>query len=186
MLCSYLNSCDPEPITLSPDFLTSKCKYLYEIAADRHVQSDYYDISECKQLFSSQTYFRLFHLNCRRIERSYDDINLLFEVFNYPFDYVALTETWLLDADADLYTVDGYKLVVKQRLTGNGVGVCFYVKTCYDINTIPIQAVYATFEHYEIKIHLSQTNDLFSYISSPHTSGVKFLFEFEEYFSVLL
>ena len=59
----------------------------------------------------------------------------------------------MLDADADLYTVDGYKLAVKQCLTGNGGGVCFYIKTCYDKN-IPIQAAYNTFEHYEIKILL--------------------------------
>ncbi len=124
-------------VEYSTNCLTTRCKYLNKLAENCDLDSRYYDVNECKQLFNIYSGFRVLHLNCRRLVKAYDNINVLFNELNYPFDCVALTETWLLDADAELFAIDGFKLLTCQRPVGNGGGVCFYIRNNYDVLPFP-------------------------------------------------
>ena len=94
------------PAKWSLSILTNECGILNENSIDYNLQSNYYDVNECKQkvcLFD--TNFNIIHLNCRSLPRSFDNIELLFNDLGNPFDCIVLSETWLSDVNANHFQV---------------------------------------------------------------------------------
>ena len=68
------------------------------------------------------------------------------------FDIVVLTETWMSNAESQLYNIEGYMMLGKQHPLGKGRGICIHVKTCYDATIIEqkFNCLSDTFEYFEI------------------------------------
>ena len=172
------------PVKWSSSILTNKCGIFNENSFDHNLQSNYYDVNECKQkvcLFD--TNFNIIHLNCRSLPRSFDNIELFFNDLGNPFDCIVLSETWLSDVNADLYVMDGFNLFCCQRISGIGGGLCFYVRNCFDVSILSLQFDCKTFEHFQVTINISKSHKLIcsAIYRPPHTSVNDFLDEMSNY-----
>ena len=156
-----LNQYDNMTAKWSSSILTNKCGIFNENSIDHNLQSNCYNVNECKQkVCLSDTNFDIIHLNCRSLPRSFDNIELLFNDLGNPFDYIVLSETWLSDVNANLYAMDGFNLFCCQRISGIGGGLCFYVRNCFDVSILSLQFDCKTFEHFQVTINISKSHKL--------------------------
>ena len=70
------------------------------------------------------------HINIRSIQQNFESLQRFLSDFQYKFDIIGLTETWLKDKfDIEDFKIDGYKAPHHQnRKCRTGGGVLFYVR----------------------------------------------------------
>ena len=75
------------------------------------------------------------HINIRSIFQKITELRILFKETNLAV--IAFTETWLNDSVNDEeIKIDGYKIVRKDRCSGQGGGVCLYIRNDLAFNII--------------------------------------------------
>ncbi len=115
-------------------------------------------------------------LNCRKLSSTkFDQVTELLSALKNQFDIIVLTETWLLNTDAELYSIDGYFLFCKQRSSGEGGGISVYVRNVHEATTVSLDFHTELFEHFEILIKSKYFNgNLFlSAIYRPPNKSLK-------------
>ena len=91
------------------------------------VDSLYYTESEFKEHFEfkqkGSSNFSLVHFNCRSMARNFDKLKDSVKGLDFPFDVIAVSETWLKDNDtSSSYSIDGYSSLQCSRLNKTGGG----------------------------------------------------------------
>ena len=79
--------------------------------------------------------FSLIHFNCRSLKKNFDSIDNLLHGCSSKFSVIALSETWMNDANGDcfsLYELPGYKAHNVNRQNKKGGGTALYVKSELD------------------------------------------------------
>lgn len=109
-LCDNVNYCDLE------------CKYITEG-----------DI--CEFFNTRKDCLNMVHVNCRSLKHNFSSFSSFIDNFGNSLMISAVTETWLNDIIADLYQVEGYVFVYKNRKTKLG-GVGMYINSNYEFRVI--------------------------------------------------
>lgn len=70
---------------------------------------------------------KLVHINLRSLLSKFDILQA--EISECDYDIVAVSETWLSSAVSnDVVSIDGFRLLRRDRETGREGGVCFYIR----------------------------------------------------------
>lgn len=72
--------------------------------------------------------FSLFHSNVRSLSKNYDELTNCLNLAEVHFSIVALTETWLVDSNKDLFPLTGYNSLHAVRNDRRGGGVALFVR----------------------------------------------------------
>ena len=124
-----------EFITSSINSSSDELNYNFDFNHDKNITSSSKYISEnqFKNLvnnFSVDT-FALLHFNIRSLNKHFDELQLLLDNNIPTFPIVGLTETWL-SSDSQSFSLNGYDLIVNNRLNRIGGGVSLYVPHCLE------------------------------------------------------
>ena len=79
----------------------------------------YYDVNEITVNHRSlgiDVKLTCIHMNCHSIAANFDALVSFFNEFEFKFDIIVLTETWLQYSSSFLYNIDEYAMFSKQRL----------------------------------------------------------------------
>ena len=69
--------------------------------------------------------FSLCHINIRSLRKNLTEFEIYLQMLSHKFTIIGLTETWLDEADSELYRPNGYHFIGKHRNSrGGGVAVC--------------------------------------------------------------
>ena len=103
------------------------------------VDSMYYTESEFKEHFEfkqkGSSNFSLVHFNCRSMASNFDKLKDSVKGLDFPFDVIAVSETWLKDNDtSSSYSIDGYSSFLCSRLNKTGGGVALYINETLQTN----------------------------------------------------
>ena len=99
-------------------------------------ESEFKEHFEFKQKGSSN--FSLVHFNCRSMARNFDKLKDSVKGLDFPFDVIAVSETWLKDNDtSSSYSIDGYSSFQCSRLNKTGGGVALYINETLQPNYLP-------------------------------------------------
>ena len=106
------------------------------------VDSLYYTESEFKEHFEfkqkGSSNFSLVHFNCRSMASNFDKLKDSVKALDFPFDVIAVSETWLKDNDtSSSYSIDGYSSFQCSRLNKTGGGVALYINETLQPNYLP-------------------------------------------------
>ena len=74
----------------------------------------------------------LCHFNSRSLYNKLNSLDIIMKQFNYFFNYIIITESWLNDHTDNLINIPGYYFFSKNRAGKKGGGVGIFVKS--DIN----------------------------------------------------
>lgn len=72
--------------------------------------------------------FSLFHSNVRSLSKNYDELTNCLNLAEVQFSIVALTETWLVNSNKDLYPLTGYNSLHAVRNDRRGGGVALFAR----------------------------------------------------------
>ena len=123
-LVTFLNSETPE---LRLDFDSNDVS-AKNVSTCYHTEDDIISLSNAdpNQLFIS-------HFNIRSLNKNFDKFHLFSNRLNYEHSIIGLSETWLKKTSpSSLFTMDGFKLITKNRTSKKGGGVGFYVRNNLD------------------------------------------------------
>ena len=106
------------------------------------VNSLYYTESEFNEHFKFKqkgcSNFSLVHFNCRSMTSNFDKLKDSVKGLDFPFDIIAVSETWLKDNDTNSsYSIDGYSSFQCSRLNKTGGGVALYINETLQPNYLP-------------------------------------------------
>ena len=106
------------------------------------VNSLYYTESEFNEHFKFKqkgcSNFSLVHFNCRSMASNFDKLKDSVKGLDFPFDVIAVSETWLKDNDTNSsYSIDGYSSFQCSRLNKTGGGVALYINETLQPNYLP-------------------------------------------------
>ena len=97
--------------------------------------------------------FSLCHLNIRSLRKNLTEFETYLQMLSHKFTIIGFTETWLNEADSELYGPNGYHFIGKHiNSRGGGVAVCVQNHSSY-------------FERPDISILESDMESVFSEIS---------------------
>ena len=76
----------------------------------------------------------MLHLNIRSLKKHHEELEALLLSFNHTPSILALTETWLTDADAPYcFKLTGYNTVLSRNRKSRGGGVMIQCKDGFDV-----------------------------------------------------
>src|SRR5688572_10284362 len=93
--------------------------------------------------------YSLMHINCRSLASKISDIQILLQ--SLPVDIIAVTETWMDEAQADTVQITGYTFIHKPRETGCWGGVGYLIKSNIEYEILP-QLNHTSYESLLIRI----------------------------------
>ena len=50
----------------------------------------------------------IIHINCRSLYANFEKLKILLDNLDFVFDVIALTETWINEDNANIFSLDGY------------------------------------------------------------------------------
>ena len=101
-----------------------------------YTESEFKEHFEFKQKGSSN--FSLVNFNCRSMACNFDKLKDSVKGLDFPFDVIAVSETWLKDNDtSSSYSLDGYSSFICSRLNKTGGGVALYINETLQTNYLP-------------------------------------------------
>lgn len=108
-------------------------------------------------------------------------------VYEYDFDVIALTETWISEsAPSHLFTISGYNFISVGRSGKRGGGVAFYVRDSIRIKIIDASFVHKNnVEHLWIQCTINNYKICFGVIYNPHSEFYKDLSILDSLFTEL-
>ena len=128
----------------------------------------------------------LLHFNIRSINKHFEELQLLLNYHNkQTFPVIALTETWLSSNSTQPFTLNGYELIVNNRLNRMGGGVALYVPQCFEFTVYEeLNVMNDSIESLFIEIPIPQNkNIVIGVIYRPPNSNTN---EFLTYLSNLI
>ena len=154
--------------------MVDTCKYYTEDKFNSDLQNVL--ISSAAQLLS------LCHFNIRSTVCNLGVFEQYLETLNHSFTAIGITETWFKDNNADLYTLQGYNVVEKHRVSKRGGGVAVYIKQGIhftqrvDLSVFndSIETVFIEIDKFEVH---SETNIIVGVIYRPHNTDMKLFSE---------
>ena len=113
LVCSYLNYEPFKYIENNNYFMCDAIDPDSNIHKQIFVDSLYYTESEFKEHFEfkqkGSSNFSLVRINCRSKASNFDKLNDSVKALDFPFDVIAVSETWLKDNDtSSSYSIDGH------------------------------------------------------------------------------
>ena len=66
------------------------------------------------------------HQNIRGLQSNFEGLQAT--LANHNIDVITLSETHLTNEPGELFSIDGYELITRNRTNGKGGGVCIYIK----------------------------------------------------------
>ena len=92
----------------------------------------YYSIEDVHVPNSLYHKFGIIHFNCRSMKNKFDDFLALLEHVKFKFTVICLCETWFSsEIEANMYSVDGFRMYSSCRLNQKGGGVSILVDHTY-------------------------------------------------------
>ena len=110
-----------------------------------HINSEFININpeiECKYVHCNSydskynQHFSILHINARSFIHNIDDVILLLDSIETKFSIIVITETWLQNHNADIYTINNYNAIHTTRSNTKGGGVSIYIKDNLHFNKI--------------------------------------------------
>ena len=110
-----------------------------------HINSEFININpeiECKYVHCNSydnkynQHFSILHINARSFIHNIDDVILLLDSIETKFSIIVITETWLQNHKADIYTINNYNAIHTTRINTKGGGVSIYIKDNLHFNKI--------------------------------------------------
>ena len=87
------------------------------------------------------------HCNARSLSKNYQNFDMLLSSLQFKCSIIGISETWLNNKSPNLFTVEGYKEIRKDRLNGRGGGLVLYIS-----------------DSLSLKIYRSKVNQLSVYV----------------------
>ena len=84
-----------------------------------YTKDEFNDKTVSKRQASST--FSIIHFNARRMSAYFSKLKSILSSFDFTFDVIAVTETWLSDADLDSFHMDDYDDIHTCRPNRGGV-----------------------------------------------------------------
>lgn len=84
------------------------------------------------QSFFSSSYHSVIHFNSRSLRKHCDEFHALVSLATHPFLIICVSETWLSDADKNLYCFPSYNSEYSHRVTSSHGGAAIFL--LYSIN----------------------------------------------------
>ena len=97
---------------------TKKCDYYLEHSLRKKID----------ELGITDDCFSLFHLNVRSVAKNLTALQNYLECLRFKFMIIGVTETWLNNANVDVYSIDGYQHISACRENRRGGGLSMFVK----------------------------------------------------------
>lgn len=73
------------------------------------------------------------HLNIRSLNKHYNELCTFLDTISIQFDLIACSETWIApQVDTDCFDIQGYNMLMDNRLFSTGGGVALYLKSSFD------------------------------------------------------
>ena len=106
--------------------------------------------------------FSLMHLNIRSVPKHFDDFLVYLKTIKLVPSVIGLSETWLTEQNSDLYSIDDYNFVSKNRTNKRGGGVGLFVRSSLDHTMMKDHSVFieGVMETVFVKIKLTTTKSL--------------------------
>lgn len=101
----------------------------------------YVDVQDSVSFFEADLRFNALHLNCRSLNKNFEELELLINSLDSKISVIALTETWLTDEVSQLYTIKGYNLITNNRKNKIGGGIALYINEKFNYNIINVATV---------------------------------------------
>ena len=89
--------------------------------------SKYYTVQEFNTRFKNQSnMFSLLHVNSRSLNKNFESFEtFLYTLDNFPFSVLGISETWLHSNSPNLFDLQNYKMIRKDREEKRGGGHAF-------------------------------------------------------------
>ena len=110
-----------------------------------HINSEFINTNpeiECKYVHCNSydskynQHFSILHKNARSFIHNIDDVILLLDSIETKFSFIVITETWLQNHNADIYTINNYNAIHTTRINTKGGGISIYIKDNLNFNKI--------------------------------------------------
>ena len=100
--------------------------YSSKINCEYYLPNDFNKVIKTKQI-TNNNIFSMTHINIRSLNNKHDSLKQLLNSLYLPFRIIGLTETCLNDTNDNLFKLDNYDFVNKNRTSKNGGGVEIYI-----------------------------------------------------------
>ena len=107
-----------------------------------NVDSVYYTEDEFNEKIVSKlqaaSTFSISHFNARSMSANFNKLKSVLSSFDFTFDVIAVSETWLNNDDLDSFHVDDYDDIHTCRPNRGGGGVALYVNRLLQSKPLPL------------------------------------------------
>lgn len=86
------------------------------------------------RLSSPGNYLKIIHLNIRSIQKNFDEFNLFLNLFDFRYDIIVLTETYVI-GDLDIVQLKGYNAIYNNGNINKNDGVIVFIRNTIDFSS---------------------------------------------------
>ena len=130
-----------------------------------------------------QTQFLSFlHCNARSLSKNYENFDMLLSSLRFGCSVIGISETWLNTTSPNLFTVEGYKEIRKDRQNGRGGGLLLFISDSLSFkprNDLSFQSESAECLCIEVDLPKEKNFIVCVVYRPPSTDVVKFLDDLE-------
>ena len=111
---------------------------------DVNVSCNYYDELEFIDIFGKNNNCSVLSWNIQSLPSKFTEFKDCLDFYHskgFQFDIIVLQEIWKLN-DEDLFKLNGYKFICKQRSNGTGGGVGIYIRDCLKFKLLPQYSIF--------------------------------------------
>src|SRR5882757_565877 len=107
--------------------------------AVKNVNCKYITESQFVNFFqgSKQNGIDILHANCRSLNKNFKSLLNLLHIASKNLTAIAVTETWLIPENLDLFNIDGYTFVANSRTDRSGGGVGIFINNVFEYRVLP-------------------------------------------------
>ena len=102
---------------------------IFSIFNTNNTSSDnnYYSTEDFNSRFRDMEHkFSLLHVNARSLNKNFESLeSLLLTLNNFKFSIIGVTETWLHNTSPNIFNLQNYNLIRREREDQRGGGVAF-------------------------------------------------------------
>ena len=114
---------------------TCHCSYFYNEKVNPdinlknifYVNTPYFTTEQFENTMHDTKGISIIHINCRSLYANFEKLKILLDNLEFVFDVIALTETWINEDNANIFSLDGYVFCHTNRTNKKGGGVALYI-----------------------------------------------------------
>ena len=114
---------------------TCHCSYLYNEKVNPdinlknifYVNTPYFTTEQFENTMHDTKGISIIHINCRSLYANFEKLKILVDNLEFVFDVIALTETWINEDNANIFSLDGYNFCHTNKTNKKGGGVALYI-----------------------------------------------------------